>query len=373
MKPFVMDPDGSLWVVRGQYDVSDEPLCRISDSAVQCFGKADGIPIAPAGSLLAGSDGSFWIGGQTALVHWRNGASKLYPIEGLKYNAGGIGVNCLARGADGTVWVGILKTGSGLGLGRLNDDVFKPFVTARFDGSKLPVSSMRVDREGSLWVGTTNQGLFRIHEDVVDHYGRADGLSGDFVEGLFEDRDGTLWVTTTNGVDSFRDPPITVFSAVEGLALDAAVGLLATRDGTIWIASAGSLDRIVNGAVTSIRAGEGLPGSQVAYMLKDRAGNHWVGVDDGLYHFKNGEFHRIDPPDKPFGMVLAMIEDIDGNIWAACVGPSAKTAANSRFPGGRRVLRLANSAGTLLRSRSKRRNLDHHSGGRSHIRAEWRH
>ena len=315
------DSDGSLWVVRGQYDVSDAPLCRITDSAVQCFGKADGIPIAPAGSLLAESDGGFWLGGQTALVHWRNGASKLYPIEGLKHNAGGIGVNCLVRGADGSIWVGILKAGPGLGLGRLKDGVFKPFVTARFDGSKLPVSSMRLDRQGSFWVGTTNQGLFRIHGDVVEHYGRADGLSGDFVEGLFEDRDGTLWVTTTNGVDSFRDPPITVFSAVEGLALDAAAGLLATRDGTIWIANAGSLDRIVNGTVISIRAGQGLPGSQVAYMLEDRAGDLWVGVDEGLYHVKNGQFRRIDPPDKPFGMVLAMIEDIDGNIWAACAGP----------------------------------------------------
>ena len=314
------NPDGSLWVVRGQYDVSDAPLCRVTDSLIRCFGKADGIPIAPAGSLLVDSDGSFWIGGQTALVHWRNSASKLYPIEGLKHNAGGIGVNSLARDTDGSVWVGILKTGPGLGLGRLTKGVFKSFVTAGFDGSKIPVSSMTVDRDGNLWVGTTNQGLFRIHGDVVDHYGRAEGLSGDFVEGFFEDRDGTFWVSTTNGLDSFRDPPITVFSAVEGLALDAAVGLLATRDGTIWIANAGSFDRIVNGTVTSIRAGQGLPGSQVAYTLEDRAGNHWVGVDDGLYHFKNGQFRRIDPPDKPFGMVLAMIEDIDGNIWAACAG-----------------------------------------------------
>ena len=45
----------------------------------------------------------------------------------------------------------------------------------------------------------------------------------------------------------------------------------------------------------------------------------WVGVDDGLYLFKNGRFRRLPEPDhQPLGMVFALIEDIDGNIWAEC-------------------------------------------------------
>ena len=318
------DPDGSLWVAQAGYDINGS-LCHVTNHAVKCFGESDGIPI-PTGAeaLLADGKGGFWLGGQRAVVHWRAGVSEVYPIEALKSNAED-GVAALAFDANASLWVGLLPQGPGKGLGRLEKGVFKSFVTTGFDGSKLSVFSMTLDRDGDLWVGTAGEGLFRIHGNLVEHYGRAEGLSSDTVQGLFEDREGILWVTTRNGIDSFRDPPVATFSALEGLGEDAAVGVLATKDGTIWVANAGSLDRIENGIVSSIRTGHGLPGEQVSAMLEDRAGNLWIGVGDGLYLFKNGGFRRIPEPDhQPFGLVLAMTEDTDGNIWAECSGKSRK-------------------------------------------------
>jgi streptogramin lyase len=159
----------------------------------------------------------------------------------------------------------------------------------------------------------------------VDHYGRTEGLSSEYVNDLFADREGILWVTTTNGIDSFRDPRVATFSTSEGLGEEEAVGVLASKDGTVWVANNGSLDKIKNGTVTSIRSGHGLPGDQVSYMLEDRAGNLWLGVYDGLYVFKNGRFRRISEPDhQPLGLILGMAEDVDGNIWAVCSGVSRK-------------------------------------------------
>jgi len=94
------DPDGSLWITRASNRVADAPLCHITDRAAKCFGKSDGLPISPADAVLADGEGGFWVGGQTALVHWRAGVSQIYPIEGLKSNAGDIGINRLARGPD---------------------------------------------------------------------------------------------------------------------------------------------------------------------------------------------------------------------------------------------------------------------------------
>ena len=159
----------------------------------------------------------------------------------------------------------------------------------------------------------------------MEHYDHTNGLSGDSVYALFEDREGIVWAGTTSGVDSFRDPAVVTFSQVEGLGKDLPAGILASRDGTIWVANAGSLDHIVNGNVSSIRAGKGLPGDQVTRLLEDRAGNLWVGVDDGLYLFKNGRFRRLPEPNhQPLGMVIGLIEDIDGNIWAECRGKPQK-------------------------------------------------
>ena len=319
------DPDGSLWVVRGDNRILDAPLCHVTDRAVRCFGKADGIPISPVNSILADGKGGFWLGGQTSLVHWHNGVSETYPIEGLKSNAGQPGIMGLARGIDNSLWVGTFTDGPGRGLGRLINGIFQPFMTPGFDGSKLRVQNMIFDRDGNLWVGTEGQGIFRIQGNLVDHYGRAEGLSGDTVPAVFEDREGVLWAVTPDGIDNFRDPRVTSFSTSEGLGARP-MGVLAGRDGGIWVASTGSLDRIEkNGTISSIRARDGLPGSQVTSMLEDRAGEMWVGVDGGLYLFKDGRFRRLPEPDhKPLGLVVGMAEDIDGNIWAECAGNPGK-------------------------------------------------
>jgi len=110
------DGDGSLWVVRGNTAISDLPLCHITERAVKCFGKADGITISPVNSILADGKGGYWLGGQTALVHWLGGVSETYPVEALKSNAGQSGIAALARGPDGSLWIGVRKGGPGLGL-----------------------------------------------------------------------------------------------------------------------------------------------------------------------------------------------------------------------------------------------------------------
>ena len=313
------DPDGSLWVA---LRASDAPLCHVTDRAVKCFGEADGIPIFDVNSLLADGKGGFWLGGPTALVHWHGGVSETYPIGAPKSGRGDI--MGLALATDGSLWVGIGE-GQGLGLAQLKDGAFKPFVTPTFDGSRLSVTSLMFDRDGNLWVGTDAKGLFRIYGNTVEHYGHAEGLSGDSVWALFEDREGIVWAGSTSGIDSFRDPRIVTFSALEGLGKDLAAGILAGRDGTIWVANNGSLDRIKNGTVSSIRRSDGLPGDQVTSSLEDHAGNMWVGVDDGLYLFKDGRFRRIPEPNiQPLGMVVGMTEDIDGNVWAECASNPRK-------------------------------------------------
>ena len=78
------DPDGSVWVAtrRG----SDQPLCHVTERSVRCFGKNDGIPISQVQSLLADGHGGFWLGGETALVHWHGGVSE--HVSGQSGNNG---------------------------------------------------------------------------------------------------------------------------------------------------------------------------------------------------------------------------------------------------------------------------------------------
>src|SRR5208282_3520202 len=47
------DPDGSVWVVRAAANILDSALCHVTESAVKCFGKAEGVPISPIDSIFA--------------------------------------------------------------------------------------------------------------------------------------------------------------------------------------------------------------------------------------------------------------------------------------------------------------------------------
>jgi ligand-binding sensor domain-containing protein len=297
------DADGSIWVVRGDNSVT-EPVCHVTEQSIKCFGKSDGIPISPIDAILADGNGGFWLGGQVALVHWHDGHSESYPLKGTTSGAGP-GILSLARGPDGTIWAGIYSPGPGLGLARLEGGAVQSFVVPTLDGSKLGVFVLRFDRDGNLWVGSSDKGIFRVHGSIVERYEKAQTLSGDFVRVLFEDQGGIFWVATNNGIDKFHDPRVTTFSAVEGLASDHAVGLLASRDGTIWVANGESFEHIVNDSVSSILYKHGLPGQQVSSLLEDHAGNLWVGVDDGLYLFKDGSFRRLPEVNhQRLGLVL---------------------------------------------------------------------
>jgi len=323
LQSFSEEPDGSVWVLN---QTLDQPLCRITGQTVSCLGQSDGIPIAPLNSLLSDRKGGFWLGGETAFAHWHAGVSEIYPVPALKSNAGQPGIESFALAPDGSLWVGIMKAGRGLGLGRLIGGAFKPFVTPTFDGSEVPVNDMIFDRDGNLWVASESEGVFRIKGNVVEHYGHTDGLSDDSVDAVFEDREGIVWALGISGVDSFRDPQVATFSSLEGVGKgEAASGVLASKDGTIWVNSFESLNHLVHGSTTSFRAGHELPGNRVTSMLEDRAGNLWVGVDDELYLFKAGRFLRLPQwKHQPLGLVIGITEDKDGNIWAECGGDPRK-------------------------------------------------
>ena len=310
------DTDGSVWAL--SYPNQDRVLCQATDAKIGCFGKAEGITINVPSSFIPDGKGGFWIGGDTSLLHWKMRAvPEIYSPQGLRSNVGQAGIKSLLEDSDGSLLVGIESAGPGLGLERLRNGVLMPVVLPNFDGSKLFIQRIMADSDKSLWIATFGNGIYRIHGQTVDHFGRADGLSSDTVFDLYEGDDGIVWAATADGIDNFRDLPVTTFPTSTGLGPTGAASVMATKDGTVWVANLGALDFVRNGVVSSVR----VPGQQVSSFLEDHQGNIWVGVDDGLFIYKDGRFRRIPEPDQhPLGLVVGITEDVDGNIWAECKG-----------------------------------------------------
>ena len=329
MGPTAEDENGTVWVIRAGVADGTGPLCQVNGMAVRCYGKADGIPEEPYSSLARDSAGNLWLGGSTSLTRWRPGSFQTYYLSGLKSNTGQPGVCAIAPKPDGSLWVGICNHGPGLGLQEFSQGMWKPFVAPGFDSSTLQVLTLFLDRQNALWVGTVGQGVYRIYGGEVDHFGRADGLSGDAIYAFFEDREGNLWVATDKGLDCFRDLQVTTFSTREGLTTPAVGSVQAMRDGAIWIGGENALDilgpGLGQGRLGSVQTGKGLPGNQVTSLFEDHAGRHWVGIDNTLNIYENGRFTRITRRDgSPMGMILGITEDVENNLWVLSFGPPRK-------------------------------------------------
>ena len=209
-------------------------------------------------------------------------------------------------------------------------DRLVPVHIGALDGGAISVNAMRFDRDDALWVGTDAQGLWHVANERVDHYGSVEGLTGDHVNHLFEDREGNVWVTTTSGLDMFRALPVVSIGQREGLAEDHVDSIMASRNGEVWASSGSTINIISEAGVRMIGAADGVPGKQITSLFEDRTGDRWVGVDESLYVVKGRVFEQVTRADgRPLGRVLSMAQDVDGSVLALTIVPE------------RRIFRLA--------------------------------
>src|SRR5258707_3855641 len=201
------DHSGTIWFTQSTV-ASREPLCQVVDTSKRCLGVADGVPrVNMVDGLIEDGQGNIWIGSDKALVRWRPGSQSVYRPHGLETNSA-TGIAGLASTADGKIWVGINRTGPGLGLQQIVNGQWSAFKTRDLDSSTWGINALFMDREGTLWVGTEDRGLYRLRDGVVDHVDRASGLSANGVQQIFEDPEGNPWVAANQGIDRFSDTPV---------------------------------------------------------------------------------------------------------------------------------------------------------------------
>src|SRR5271168_3104024 len=315
------DRAGTIWIARANLSDTKGPLCKVTDTGLRCYGRDDGVAVPYGVALANDSLGNLWLAGGPMVSRWQPGSAGTYISPGLDPAEIFNGVLALAGAPDGSVWVGLVESGKGGGLQQIAQGAWKPFVTPEFDGRTLEVTALLLDRDGSLWVGTLNQGIYRIQGNKVDHFRSSDGLSGDAVTRLFQDREGNIWIATTSGIDNLHDLRVASFSTRQGLSADQVDSVLASRDGTVWIGNY-NLDVLRSGKISSIRPRNGLPGRRMTSLLEDRAGRLWVGVDEDLSVYERGNFRRIPKRGgRLLGAVRAMTEDVDGSSWVATNSP----------------------------------------------------
>ena len=297
------DSEGTVWA--GTLATSGR-LCAIRGGSTQCYGEDGAFGIA-VWALYEERSGNLWAAAQSGLWRMRPGPPKQYPTPTELIG--------LSKADNERLLVAV----HGGELLQLASDKLELYpIRGAIHSNELlrgrAVDSNRVlrDRDGGLWIGTVERGLIHIHQGRTDVFTRSDGLSGDVILSLFEDREGTVWVASTGGLDRFRELPVSTVSVRQGLSSDATQSVLAAADGSIWVGAHEGLTRWKNGQATIFRKASGLPDDAPESLFQDDRGRIWVSTRHGLAYFKDGRFVAGSAVR---GEVHFMTGDKADNLW----------------------------------------------------------
>jgi PAS domain S-box-containing protein len=307
------DHEGTVWV--GTRYPPPGKLCAFRRDGVRCYGEGREFGDR-ASSLYEDRAGNLWVGAQTGLWRWKPGPPKFYPLADFESSQG------LVAGDNGALLIAERKE-----LKQLIDEKVVAYRLPA-DGLRFQPARLLRDRDGGLWIGSFDRGLVHLHQGRVDLFSQADGLTGNYIRDLFEDREGNIWVATENGLDRFRQIAVPAIAVNQGLSQTTPWSVLAASDGSVWVGTLDGLNRLQDGQITIYRkrrvltrrgaaavrevTASGLPDDLIQSLFEDARRRIWISTRGGLVYFEND---RFIPVSGISGGVHAIAGDAAGNIW----------------------------------------------------------
>ena len=253
-----------------------------------------------------------WVGTEKSGVAY-------YGSNIYKFDSDLIGdVTAIAQGADSTIWYG---TGS------------KGIIGYNGTLASSKVSCMATTPDGSLWVGSKQNGLTRIQNGVGKIYSAARDsvktLIDDHINALCSDKSGNLWIATNGGLQVYN-PKMDTFSAYtrengmlntnnitslfygqnNRMLIGTAEGLvildLSTREKTVLTGNSTNIQTFTNNYITQI--------------YEDTRGLIWIGTREGLNILntvKDEVSHLTEKDGLCNNSICGIVEDRNHNIWVS--------------------------------------------------------
>jgi hypothetical protein len=335
--PFQEDAESNVWMGQ-RFDGDNTMLCKVGAREFTCFGTKDGFACRNGSSLMADHAGSIWVGSERAICHWQSGEkaqSWILPqlVASQTYFAAIFG---LAKSRNGEIWAGSLGKGEGRGLLRFDGAGWKSYITPQIDGRTLSVESLLLDRDDALWIGSPEAGLSKIANGRIDHFTAADGLTGNHVRKIFEDREGVIWVGTTGGVDAFHDLSVISLGSRQGISDDSARSVALGPGGDVWIGTRNAINILHGGNIQQLTPGKGLPADDPGIVFTDSRKRTWASIGSGVFLYARGRFHPVaGARGEQVHHAVSIGEDTGGGIWVTDLDPKTRHKALLRLEGDR--------------------------------------
>ena len=301
-------------------------------------------------------------------IVWASSDGGLFRLEGTRVEPlAGVPPSFLARrlepDGEGGFWIGAAD-----GLHRLQRGVLKhvPLGVA----AHPTILSLFRDREGSVYAGTAQQGLFQLHQAPFAGIGSGEGLPPGPVLAVILAPDGSTYATVAcmgvvrirrgksdllplpggecpTSLHIARDGSLLVGTPKSGVlrregdsfsqllvpGLTGANSFLEDTRGRTWVGTHQSGLFVSADDLASLRPveGTGLPSPRIRDLAEDSKGRIWIATRGGLAVFEEGRIRKIGPaagvPEAPLRSVV-VDEDL---LWVASQGAGLIVGDGDRF------------------------------------------
>ena len=258
-------------------------------------------------------DGTLWIAAEDSLFRMQGGRPQLKSR--VPENAR---LTAMLQDRNGQLWLGT----ENLGLFRLTDRYGLERMQADLELPGGRITEILEDTEGSIWVGT-NGGLFRLRETLFSNYGKQDGLSADYIRTVMEDRKGRLWIGSSGGLDRMQPDGSIKAVLLPSVASGNSTSVLSLgedADGGVWVGTyADGLYRLDgNGSIKHFNEDNGLPPGNLRSIAVDAKGVLWLGTQRGVARLQDGRARMLVGENAPHGLTTALNSQPD-ELWIGSI------------------------------------------------------
>ncbi|WNH11085.1 two-component regulator propeller domain-containing protein [Thalassobellus suaedae] len=336
--------DSILWIGttdRGlnRFNFNTKTITRIP------YGENSALPSLKINSLYTDSKDNLWIGSVDGLQVLTTKGDTL-GLKASSFSDKGLSGNSILSFEEdnqGQMWIGTLNGGLNIldisSFLSKKDRISIKWFLPKTDGSSVfnrTVSSIKMDKEGNMWLGTSTglnfvnpkgEPIKLFHKNIET----PNALSHDRIGAFTEKKDGKIWIGTDGGGLNLFDPTTGEFwyyqhdpNDKHSLSNDYVLSLLEDKESRVWIGTyRGGLNKmdIETGHCKHYLQGNTEDGSDIRKIFEDNTGQIWVGTNRG------GLFKYIEEKDQ-FDYIESLgkidIRDIrngdNGSLWLATYG-----------------------------------------------------
>lgn len=319
------DIEGRIWVGKDYdgIDVLEKETGKVT-SLVAHDDNGRSLPHNTIYDLYADRDGIMWVG------TYKKGVS-YYSESIFKFNMYEWGdITCIEQADENKLWLG--TNDHGILLWNRFTGKAEPFWRDAEGQLPNPVVSMLKSKDGKLWVGTFNGGLYCMNGSQVRSYkeGVGNALASNNVWALVEDDKGRIWIASLGGGLQCLEPSSGIFETYtsnnSALLENNVTSLCWVDNNTLFFGTANQGIGMMDMRTREIKKIQGQSGNvklsndAVNHVYKDSRGLIWIATREGLnvYDVRRHLFLDLSPVAEAKGSFIAAItEDQERNMWVS--------------------------------------------------------